>query len=161
MWSSRFQYPSKVTAASAVDPAAQPNDKLPEDGILIPVRGKTSGTKERCSETASDLFKKQTTLSISSPDERIRIEVTTQLSGEQRPTASVLLRFCANEPHAVLDFRALWSFSFEVPSDDSTADHGWASYEFYRNLTQQLDVSVKVFYDAMWRVSNTDPSARE
>jgi hypothetical protein len=50
-----------------------------------------------------------TQTALSTPDERLRIEVLTLLDGVSWPTSSVLLHFGHSDPYPILDFLALLS----------------------------------------------------
>lgn len=47
---------------------------------------------------------------------RLQIESLTLLDGVSWPTASVILHLYHKDPYPILDFRALWSLSIDVPT---------------------------------------------
>src|SRR5277367_5868814 len=77
---------------------------------------KTQRTGPRCKSNDEDFIRAVTATSLATTNERLRIEILTLLCGVEWPTASVILHFCATELYPILDFRALWSLSVEVPS---------------------------------------------
>jgi hypothetical protein len=67
-------------------------------------------------KTNSDSYIKEITrFAFSVSTERATIEALTLLDGVQWPTASVILHFFHRDRYPILDYRALWSVSLEVP----------------------------------------------
>ena len=94
--------------------------------------------------------------SLASQNERIRIEVLTLLHGVSWPTASVLLHLGHPDPYPILDFRAMWSLSVDVPDDTSgfyTFDLWWAYTQFCRKLANQCGVDMRTLDRALWQYS--------
>jgi len=85
-------------------------------------------------------------------NERARIEVLTALTGVSWPTASVILHLFHREPYPILDFRALWSVSLEVPNQYSF-DLWWPYVQFCRNVAQRNKVDMRTLDKALWQYS--------
>lgn len=83
----------------------------------------------------------------------------TLLSGVQWPTASVILHFCAAEPYPILDFRALWSLSEDVPPSGYTFPFWWSYCEATRCLAAKARVSMRVLDRALWQYSKENQLA--
>jgi len=65
----------------------------------------------------SDGFVQEITgFALAAEDERSHIELLCLLSGVSWPTASVLLHFFHSKPYPILDFRALYTVSLNVPT---------------------------------------------
>jgi len=97
----------------------------------------------------------QTALSI--PNEQLRIEVLTLLRGVGWSTASAILHLCHTDPYPILDFRALWSLSVDVP-DQYDFEFWWAYTRFCRTLASRAGVSMRVLDRALWKYSKEKQS---
>lgn len=65
----------------------------------------------------SDQFVQEiTSVALGAREERTRIEVLCVLDGVSWPTASVILHFFHKDPYPILDFRALFSVSLDMPN---------------------------------------------
>jgi hypothetical protein len=84
--------------------------------------------------------------------DRARIESLTLLDGVLWPTASVILHLFHSESFPILDFRALWSVSTEVPVQYTYTF--WQEYTvFCRKLASQHRVSMRELDRALWQYS--------
>jgi len=83
---------------------------------------------------------------------RLAIETLTLLAGVEWPTASAILHFCHVAPYPILDFRALWSLSTDVPA--RYAYPFWREYsDFTRGLAERLGVNMRILDRALWKYS--------
>lgn len=104
-------------------------------------------------ENNSDEYVKEITgFAFEAKEERSRIEILTVLSGVEWPTASVILHFFHTDLYPILDFRALWSLSTEVPKQYDFS-FWWSYVEACRKLSQQLGVSMRTLDQALWSYS--------
>lgn len=94
-----------------------------------------------------------TRVALSTPDERLRIEILTLLSGVSWPSASVLLHFGHNDPYPILDFRALWSLGIDSRKVIYNFDLWWAYTSFHRELADEAGVSMQELDLALWQYS--------
>ena len=152
-WAARYAYTAGDAAPLAIAPGAQKRGYLTKADFLGLTKWKTPRTQKRCAANPADFIRAVTEVALSSSDERLRIEVLTLLSGVRWPTASVILHYCARQPYPILDFRALWSLSCLVPEKGYGFALWWAYCEFTRDLTQQLDVSMRELDRALWQYS--------
>ena len=84
--------------------------------------------------------------------ERARIESLTLLDGIGWPTASAILHLLHPDPYPILDFRALWSVSIDVPSKYSFG-FWWSYVEFCRDLAADAHVDMRTLDRALWQYS--------
>ena len=150
-WSARYEYDDGIP--TNLGPVAKDRGHLNKTEFLAFARWKTVRTQKRCQANSPEFVKTVTAASLKSPDERFRIEVLTLLSGVQWPTASVILHFCAVEPYPILDFRALWSLSEDVPKSGYDFPFWWNYCEITRRLATKARVSMRVLDRALWQYS--------
>lgn len=156
---SRYFYPSQSQVEDVIAPAARERGHLTKPELLAICEWKTPRTRSRCASNPEDFVIAVTSTALSSPSDRLRIEVLTLLSGVSWPTASVILHFCARDPYPILDFRALWSLSAAVTAPYDYAL--WAAYtSFTRALAARAKVSLRILDRALWQYSKENqPSA--
>jgi hypothetical protein len=150
-WAARYDYTDAAPLAVAAN--AQKRGHLTKTEFLALAQRKTPRTNKRCAVNSAEFIRAVTAASLSSSDERLRIEVLTLLSGVQWPTASVILHFCARDRYPILDFRALWSLSCGVPKKGYDFALWWAYCEFTRHLAKQLQLSMRDLDRALWQYS--------
>jgi hypothetical protein len=93
-----------------------------------------------------------TKFALSTPNERARIEVLTCLDGVSWPTASVILHFFHVERYPILDYRALWSVTLDVPSQYGFGL--WSRYvDFCRSVAKRNRVTMRTLDKALWQYS--------
>lgn len=93
-----------------------------------------------------------TRTALSAKNERTRIEVLTLLDGVQWPTASVILHFFHRGMYPIVDFRALWSISLEVPNQ-YTFGFWWDYVCYCRDLARTSHMSMRALDMALWQYS--------
>ena len=74
---------------------------------------KTPRSRKKVKDNSEEYVRTISSFSLSTNDERSRIESLTLLDGVRWPTASVILHFCHRDPYPILDFRALDSFGIK------------------------------------------------
>ena len=93
-----------------------------------------------------------TGFALATEDEGARIQSLTLLDGVSWPTPSVILHLFHRDPYPILDFRALWSLSLDVP-----VQYGfdfWLLYVRYcRDLAQRANVDMRTLNRALWQYS--------
>jgi hypothetical protein len=93
-----------------------------------------------------------TGFSLKANSERSRIEILTLLDGVSWPTASVILHFFHKDPYPILDFRALWTVSMDVPSQ-YRFDFWWSYVEYCRKIATKYNVDMRTLDMALWQYS--------
>lgn len=114
---------------------------------------KSPRTQSRVDANPAALVHDTTRIALSTPHERLRVGVLTQLQGVSWPTASVVLHFAHRDPYPILDFRALWSLGHEKPPVFHTFDFWWEYVQYCRSLAKQCEVSMRVLDRALWQFS--------
>jgi len=99
-----------------------------------------------------DFVRAVTEASLRSKNEEFKIRVLGVLRGVAWPTASVLLHWCDRGQYPILDYRALWSLSLEVPSQYDFPF--WSRYcSYVRELAARTGLSMRVLDRALWQYS--------
>lgn len=101
-----------------------------------------------------------TRLSLQPQSERARIEILTILDGVSWPMASVILHFFHRDPYPIMDFRALWSVSLEIPSQYNF--DFWQVYVcFCRKLAEKNKLDMRTLDRALWQYSKENQNRKE
>ena len=107
----------------------------------------------------SDQYVQEITgIALNANEERTRVEVLCVLDGVSWPTASVILHFYHKNRYPILDFRALFSVSLEVPNQ-YTYRFWWEYVKYCRELSTKSDLTMRELDQALWQYSkeNQDP----
>jgi hypothetical protein len=115
---------------------------------------KTPRSQPLVKSNPEDFIKGVTHIALTTPNERLRIEVLTLLNGVSWPTASVLLHFGYDNLYPILDFRTLWSLGIESSQINYGFDFWWGYTQFCRTLAQEAGVSMRVLDRALWQYSD-------
>lgn len=139
-----------------IGPAVRKRGHYTRDDFLTVGTWKSRRPQKRYAMNDEAFVVAVTRTALSSPHERLRIEVLTLLDGVSWPTASVLLYFGHSDPYPILDFRALWSLGVNVPTDA----YGfydfplwWEYTAFCRGLADECRVPMRVLDRALWQYS--------
>ena len=116
-------------------------------------RWKTPRSQKRVASNPADYIEAITQTALSTPNERLRIEVLLLLDGVSWPTASVILHFCHADPYPILDFRALWSLGVDASIVPYNFEFWWEYTSFCRKLAKEADVSMRELDRALWKYS--------
>ena len=110
---------------------------------------RSSGQVNRNSD---EYVEEVTGLALRATTERARVEILRILNGVSWPTASVILHFFHEDPYPIIDYRALWSVSLEVPKQ-YTFDF-WLRYvDFCRELAESNGLDMRTLDRALWQYS--------
>jgi thermostable 8-oxoguanine DNA glycosylase len=132
-----------------VFPAYEQRGYLTKKEFLKVCDWKTPRTKPRCERNDEDFIRVISSLVKTTKSERLRIQAWTLLEGVGWPTASVFLHFAFPDKYPILDFRALWSLSTEVPKQYTF--QFWQKYsEFCRELACKAGVTMRELDQALW-----------
>jgi len=133
-------------------PAVKRRGYLTRKEFLTVCRWKTRRSQRHCRKNSPEFVREVTKCALSTPVERLRIEVLTLLDGVGWPTASVILHFFHSAAYPILDFRALESLKNEVPKQYSF--NFWQKYtSCCRSLARRAGVSMRTLDRALWQFS--------
>jgi hypothetical protein len=143
-----------------VFPSYERRGYLTKDEFLTVCEWKTPRSKSRCASNDPSLIQEVSRLVRTTSSEQLRIQVWTLLAGVKWPTASVFLHFAFPGKYPILDFRALWSLSTDVPSQYTFGF--WQSYaKCCCDLSSQFGVSLRVLDQALWKYSELHQPRKE
>ena len=151
-WASRYSYTGEEEIENRVAPAARKRGYLTRQEFLQLCRWKTPRSAQRCALNDEDFVREVTEASLRSRNEEFKIRVLGVLRGVAWPTASVILHWCDRGQYPILDYRALWSLSLEVPSPYNFPF--WSRYCAYvRELAARTGLSMRAVDRALWQYS--------
>lgn len=113
----------------------------------------TPRSQPKVSSNSADFIKSVTQTALSTPSERLRIEVLALLNGVRWSTASIVLHFCHTEPYPILDVRALWSLGVETSAVVYNFEFWNAYTQFCQELAEEAGVTMRELDRALWQHS--------
>ena len=133
--------------------AAKQRGHLSFEEFLQIADWKSKRPKRRYRQNEPAIVEEVTSIALAAgTSAKVAIEVLTILSGVSWPLASVILHFCHQRPHPILDFRALWSLSCPVPN--AYTYPFWADYvQFTRSLSARTGNDMRTLDRALWQYS--------
>jgi hypothetical protein len=151
-WGEKYNYPGEELVMQEIAPQIRQQQFVTHEQLVVLCNWKSPRIRTRCAANDPAFIKSVTNTAFATPNERLRLEVLTLLSGVGWPMASVLLHWGHVEPYPILDFRALWSLGFDdVPRYDF--EFWWAYTQFCRQLAQEAGVSMRTLDRALWQYS--------
>lgn len=120
--------------------------------LLKTCKWKSPRTEPHCKKNDDSFVKSVTGASLSTKNEQLRIEVLTLLQGVGWPTASAILHLCFPKSYPILDFRALWSLSMEMPKSYKF-EFWWEYTQLCRKISKDVNVSLRQLDRALWQFS--------
>lgn len=148
----RYKYALTDDELVALRPVVTQRGYLDKRELRTIVRWKAPRVIRRVEPNTDEYVREVTRFALHTKDERARIESLLMLDGVLWPTASVILHFLHPEPYPILDFRALWSASLDVPSQYRFA-FWWEYVCFCRSLAERNSVDMRTLDKAMWQYS--------
>jgi hypothetical protein len=125
---------------------------LTKHELGIVARWKAARSAGWIAENADEYVREITGMALAARTERTRIEVLTLLTGVGWPMASVVLHFYHKDPYPLLDFRALWTLSLEMPSQCGF-DVWWTYVQYCRKLARKTGLDMRTLDRALWQYS--------
>ncbi len=150
-WANQYSYPGEDIVIQELAQIRQQHF-VTQEQLVILCNWKSPRIRSRCAENEAEFIKSVTQTAFTTPNERLRIEILTLLSGVGWPMASVLLHWGHTEPYPILDFRALWSLGFNSPPRYNF-NFWWGYTQFCRQLSQKANVSIRTLDRALWQFS--------
>jgi hypothetical protein len=129
---------------------AHEEGSLDREGFLAVCYWKTPRSKPRCERNSADVVVEATRIALSTSAEELRVGVLQCLDGVGLSTASAILHLCHRDRYPLLDFRALWSWGFDV--EPSHTHELWMDYVHQcRRLAQEQGVDMRTLDRALWQ----------
>jgi hypothetical protein len=158
IWPIAARYEYQDHTLTSLKSSIQQRGYLLKDELREIARWKAPRSAGHVEKNAEKYVSEVTRFCLRTPNERARIEVLATLDGVSWPTASVILHFFHLEPYPILDYRALWSVSIDVPSQ-----YGfelWSKYvDFCRRIAKKNRVRMRTLDKALWQYSKENQQA--
>lgn len=153
LWASRYPIAYDQEIETVVAPRVRKQGYFSKSDLKVMCSWKTPRSKPLIGSNPENFIRAVTHTALSTPDERLRIEVSTLLAGVKWPTASVLLHFGHSDPYPILDYRALWSLGVDASQIDFDFEF-WRKYtQLCRTLATKAGVSMRILDRALWQYS--------
>lgn len=149
-WADRYDYPEEEIFVQEVGPRIRGQGFCTAADFVALCVWKSPRIRSRCGKNEPAYVEAVTRIALTTPHERLRIEVLTLLSGVGWPMASVILHWGHHDPYPILDSRALWSLGVSDPPA-YTFDFWWAYTEFCRHLAHHTSISMRHLDRALWQ----------
>ena len=155
----RYDYPSSETALVKLKAQVLRRGHLTKTELKRVAYWKAPRSARHAWKNSGDYVAEITSFSFRTKCERARIQSLTLLDGVGWPTASVILHLFHGDPYPILDFRALWSVSLEVPTQYTFGF--WRHYvQFCRKLARSARVDMRTLDRALWQYSKENQPKR-
>lgn len=151
-WAARYPIENDLNIEQNIAPEVRKRGFYLRDEFLELCRWKSPRSRSRVEQNRAEFIEEVTKISLATPNERLRVEVLTLLSGVNWPSASVLLHFGFIDLYPILDFRALWSLGVESPPTYNY-DIWWAYVQHCRKIARESGVSMRILDRALWQYS--------
>ena len=148
----RYEYPCEETKLLNLKKVVNSNGYLSKDQLRLVAKWKAPRSAGHVEKNTEKFVKEITAFSFTAKDERARIESLTILDGVSWPTASVILHLFHKEKYPILDFRALWSVTMDVPTQYSYT-LWWPYVEYCRDIVKRNNIDMRTLDRAMWQYS--------
>jgi hypothetical protein len=158
-WASLYDYPGESELIAGPVAKARARGHLMLDEFLKIAEWKSPRPRKHYRANPPALVEEVSRIAFNrSTSPRLAIEILTILDGVSWPLASVFLHFCHPDPYPILDFRALWTLSLDVPKQyDFDLWHDYSA--FTRALAQDAGVDMRTLDRALWKYSEIHQSA--
>lgn len=154
-WANRYSYPRVETELLDMAPKVKKSGFLDKEQLQIVCNWKSPRSAGHVSKNGDEFVKEITSFSLGAKSPRAAIETLTIIDGVRWPTASVILHLFHKDNYPILDFRALWSLSEEVPSQYTYSF--WEGYfQYARDLADKAGVSMRTLDRALWQYSKSE-----
>ena len=152
-WAAKYEVDYDAEIETTIAPQVKARGYFLRDEFIRLCRWKTPRSQSRVASNSADYIEAVTQTALSTPNERLRVEVSLLLNGVRWPTASVVLHFCHAEPYPILDVKALWSLGVDANTVPYNFEF-WNEYtEFCRKLAREANVTMRELDRALWQYS--------
>lgn len=156
---SRYAYGSSDDELLKLQPIVKKRGYLLKDELFRIARWKAARASGRTQKNSEADVKEITGIALQTLSERARVESLLILDGVGWPMASVILHFYHRDPYPILDYRALWSTSLEVPAGYEF-QFWWTYVEFCRRITSHNMIEMRMLDKALWQYSRENQHKR-
>ena len=157
-WAERYIYPREESRLLSFRDEVQRVGYLTKGQLLDLAQWKSPRSAPRVTKNSEHFIQEVTGFALNAEDERSRIALLTLIDGVARSTASVILHMFHREKYPILDFRALWSLSTDVPRYTFPF---WMRYvQFCRDLAEKNGVEMRTLDRALWQYSKANQPQR-
>lgn len=158
-WAAQYDYPGEPELIAGPVARARKRGYPRHSEFLEICEWKSARNKSRHAANAPEFVDEVIRLAFApGTSPRLAIESLTLLGGVEWPTASAILHLCHTVPYPILDYRALWSLSTDVPNRYTYPF--WREYaEFTRGVAQRCSVSMRTLDRALWKYSDLNQNA--
>jgi hypothetical protein len=151
-WAAAYEYAGEKELLATVPRRVKRARYLTKDDLVQVAEWKSARIRSRIASNADAFVREVTEIALSTPQERLRLHVLLALHGVGWPVASVILHLCHKDRYPILDFRALWSASADVPNYYTF--EFWEAYTaFCRKTATAAGVSMRDLDRALWQYS--------
>ncbi len=155
-WADRYDYPID-DIVSNLKISIQEQKFLTKTDLLTLAQWKSPRSTHHINKNQESYIEAITHFALSTSNKRARIQSLTILDGVGWPMASCILHFYHHQPYPILDFRALWSISIDIPSQYSF--DFWIDYvQYCRQLAKSNQISMRKLDCALWQYSKENQS---
>lgn len=134
--------------------SGSPPTSLTKPVLIRIAEWKAARTKGWIRANDPEYVEEVTRVSLTTDNERLRLEILTLLEGVSTRMASAVLYFCFPERYAVMDWRA-WKSLAELGKITGEIEDTYESYKKYndvcRGIARQLHVSLRTLDKALWQ----------
>lgn len=148
----RYQYPIQETELTKLKPEVLRRGYLTKNDLEKVAYWKAPRSAGHARKNDEEYIREITKFALATGCERARIQSLTVLDGVSWPTGSVILHLFHKDPYPILDFRALWSISADVPPQ-YTFGCWWDYVEFCREVARSACVDMRTLDRALWQYS--------
>ena len=148
----RYQYESDEVDLSDLKANIDVRGYLTKAELRTVARWKSPRSAGYMEKNSDDYIQAVSRIALTAREERIRIEVLTLLDGVNWPTASVVLHFFHKDRYPIVDFRALWSVSMDVPNQYRFGVW-WEYVKYCRTLATRAHLTMRQLDQALWQYS--------
>ena len=152
LYSNRYSYQMSEKDIIALRPSIQKRGHLTKVGLYRVAYWKAPRSSGHVRKNTDDYITEISNFAFSTTCERAKIETLTNLDGVNWPTASVILHLFDMGRYPIIDFRALWSISVDVPAQYKF-EFWWEYVEFCRLIADKASVSMRTLDRALWQYS--------
>ncbi len=148
------EYRLEIKIFKSIEGMGSPPLSLTKGILLYIAEWKAARVKGHVNKNDEQYVKEVTQVSLSTKNEKLKIEILTLLNGVQIRMASAILFFCFPEQYTVMDYRAWDSLKAldKINGEIDDTFECWQKYnEICREIAKQNGVSLRKLDKALWQ----------